>query len=1679
MPPLTDDVFAQLEQLQTRSAVADSAVNNDPTLSSRLGDYHQRYWWMKPDAMWSLAKSGIDPTSPTAYAAALSAGHLAAQGTGFQPLGSPVTKPGQPPDVTSILQSLDQQPRVTPHPDPSRYAAAPRDLGLGGRQISAPASPAQQLAGDEWFKLDPGVQDELRRVSFAPAPADAASAITNYLTPDAALNPTAGPRNPSTFYSLVGADNLSDAARQALRDKVLTSKSTGGQVNFYGTPGAIQIPNMTGPVVEIGKATDPAYYASVNEALNGAPSSFQVGSLAASTVLSAPLQEVQGQIRNLHELLYEHDNPNWLQSQSDLGIVAGDLLHGRKVDLGSGYFPGGGVVAERQRRETERGRINGQAITAGRWFADALPDSYAGYHVMEPGSNEYRALSGTVDAATALAADPTVWLLGGYSKSAKAAELFSGEGSVVKAIKTFRETGEVLPALRTFHDAGGISGLRGLVSKDASDAWLTSPAQQPFRQMLVDNHDAYSIFRGFQRQLPPKVAADLADATSEQDVVSILRDQLGGAVRTKPKLAQFTGGSSPLDLGVSGPGEALNVAKAKVPSRWVMAMPDSMVDSADLGANAVQLERAAPIMKLGDQQFAALFDEMARAQTPIEVRNVWSKAADQVAESLVEKGFPLEEAKRLTRLNQVDEATDRVYATRQIADGHGSIDKQPIVDGKPMFVPDTKPTFLAQTLNSNISLPDWRALRKALSRADTLFTSDFATSAERAMLWSQNKVWKMAAISSPKTAVKVVADEQFAMSGRGFASLLSGHPISALSYVLATPLGEVPEDVGFLNRLAAATEGKVRWSKLPGAVVGGGIQSAKRGATVALRDIAEHIPGVEPRLLAGYSAEGAQPFDTMHAMQSVLGGGVDTAGENLGILHAPDWKILERKPGVNDTEFLHAHGRHFAQMAASEDMKMFANAETLQAAQDSYFNGALSGARERFMQSRPDLALDTRAGSDAQVVRSMEQMQAITNGNPELMDTIASGKLGDTPIWAYGTDGTPKVSGNFLKKLSNYGEDFPLATPQQKAIYSVDAARRQIADNIFGRFVHSLISVPSAVLSKSPLFRQAYWQRTIEMAPFMTADAQAAVLDVARGEANLGRGLIKDLESAVGRSTGALDADTADQYAKAHGLDLVRTTTHEFSQRNQGMDMLRVLTPFGEVWRKTVKRWGSIIAENPRVVRRAQQGFQALQSPELGAFMGGPAGEGFFHTDPLSGQEVFTIPGSEFATQALSGVPVPLVGSVKGLSLGTEFFPALGPVASIPVAWTLEKLHLMKTDTPLGPLGEVLFPYGPPKNPSDLWNYAPSWLQKAAGQDRETSPDSVRTFNNAVKSILSYGMTSGEYDTATTAGMSAAIEDAEKKAHALYVVRGFAQFFIPGAPAPEWLLKKENGPLVDAGILIGEYHDMQNGKYPGIDATNASQAFLAKYGPAIFKAATPKSYSYVFGLPTDPNAAQWVDEHSNVRRDFPLTYGYFAPPSDPNNFDYQTYLDQLLPGQGRQALDAKQWLMVSNSRLAAAQYGYLRDTVDAATGGKLNDATRAALAIYKQQLMDQYPGYAQSLNNWGGTGVQGRAGPQQLVDETVKAASDPTVQSTDAGQGLLAYLNVQDTIDAAWEQSGKKKGSWATTDGSAGIALRAIMRQTATGIESTHPQFGPLFENVFQRWMRDDSNPANLTPGGG
>lgn len=145
--------------------------------------------------------------------------------------------------------------------------------------------------------------------------------------------------------------------------------------------------------------------------------------------LNSPLQEVGGQFRDFVDNVQNNGwagalNPFTAEQrarhatyrpQNDLAIALEKAAKGEEVDLGTGFFvsPESGVGQERLRREQQYNLIDGHVITPGRWAVDTFTG-------LDPGDTGFGAASGLIDAAVAIGADPVDWAGGRAIRSLRA-----------------------------------------------------------------------------------------------------------------------------------------------------------------------------------------------------------------------------------------------------------------------------------------------------------------------------------------------------------------------------------------------------------------------------------------------------------------------------------------------------------------------------------------------------------------------------------------------------------------------------------------------------------------------------------------------------------------------------------------------------------------------------------------------------------------------------------------------------------------------------------------------------------------------------------------------------------------------------------------------------------------------------------------------------------------------------------------------------------------------------------------------------------------------------------------------------------------------------------------------------------------------------------------------------------
>lgn len=317
---------------------------------------------------------------------------------------------------------------------------------------------------------------------------------------------------------------------------------SGGKTIFDSTPAGRKLTETTGQLVEpVYDAAKTAVRATVIatdfplQALNNAMA-FQYNNpvLNALNPLVPPKAKgaKQAQASTLEQLVGIVGNTTLAKTIVD--AVPG----GKRLDLGTGFFPGGETTADVNEKKRELyPTIYGSTYTFGRSFAAPLADS----GVIEPGSVAYNVISGGLDVGWTMYADPfnripvgaaaqigdvTIPLTAGarVGKRAKVTTTLSPKARQV--LKKAAKAGEVI-----MNDAGLIDNGRRTVNPNNWEAFkVTQRGKKWLEGFVGDSLDnAAEIWRRSGGQIPPGTADALAKAKTYDEVVEIFDNAVYGA----------------------------------------------------------------------------------------------------------------------------------------------------------------------------------------------------------------------------------------------------------------------------------------------------------------------------------------------------------------------------------------------------------------------------------------------------------------------------------------------------------------------------------------------------------------------------------------------------------------------------------------------------------------------------------------------------------------------------------------------------------------------------------------------------------------------------------------------------------------------------------------------------------------------------------------------------------------------------------------------------------------------------------------------------------------------------------------------------------------------------------------------------------------------------------------------
>jgi hypothetical protein len=606
-----------------------------------------------------------------------------------------------------------------------------------------------------------------------------------------------------------------------------------------------------------------------------------------------------------------------------------------------------------------------------------------------------------------------------------------------------------------------------------------------------------------------------------------------------------------------------------------------------------------------------------------------------------------------------------------------------------------------------------------------------------------------------------------------------------------------------------------------------------------------------------------------------------------------------------------------------------------------------------------------------------------------------------------------------------------------------------------------------------PEWRQSYWDAIRSLVTALDDKAITSLRDDVDGVMN--KSLIPLRNPVTGRNIGShhpvwealksadgkgpLTLDEAHQYAANMANKKVSELFYDASKRNLLFHQLRLVFPFLQAWENTLESWGKIALENPLQVYKAVKVGDWLSKSESSALYEltdakdyYDPNQGFFFSDPTTGEKKFFVPAAALAANILQSIlpggsnaritgPMALSATPQSFNFalgGGSFFPGFGPGLLLSAA-ALDSIN--KNPLKLLPpaleedMYRFLFPYGLPdiknKGVIDGALLTSNWSRILVAGIAGHEP----AYASALAPSMNYLATSGAYNIDNPDDQARLIKDADNLARYFTMWRGVfgALMPIPFAMRPEALAKSKDGNLVLATALWADFKNIE--KSVGDNKDKAYGQFIDTYGPEQIFAIIRTTTGYE---PTNLPTYVLIRENPSVIDKYPDVYGTFYP-----NGELSQVLYKFQQMQGTFAKMGAKDIMkaVTNVRYKAA-----KDRLQARSVAE--GWSSATYDEQKKNLTDAYysRGFDPEKQDW--------AWRDNAISQLQRAVKDESLTESEALMGARAYLVQR---DKALTASGMK-----TFKNTASEPQREWLAQEAIKLLAKYPDFQKIFYSYFK-----------------
>lgn len=478
-----------------------------------------------------------------------------------------------------------------------------------------------------------------------------------------------------------------------------------------------------------------------------------------------------------------------------------------------------------------------------------------------------------------------------------------------------------------------------------------------------------------------------------------------------------------------------------------------------------------------------------------------------------------------------------------------------------------------------------------------------------------------------------------------------------------------------------------------------------------------------------------------------------------------------------------------------------------------------------------------------------------------------------------------------------------------------------------------------------PEFRQAYWDAINDIARALDSDAKTRLMKAAENSLNplqkagVNVGSKHPVWNAFKNAgKGPMTLEDAHVYADTYARNHVKELFYNAHEKRLIFHQLRLIAPFANAWEDTAKRWAELSLENPLGVYKAIKAISWTTNPESSAIYQMTdaqdyydPNQGFFFTDPNSGQRQFFVPfaGTVMASVAKAATGVnyqgaPMAFSANPMSFNFAFgsgtfLPGIGPGVSIPLSALGTFQGNFIDALPLG-IQKWLFPFGRADFSAGLQSaiLPGNWNKILGGLTGLEN-----SYASNYKPIMTYLAGGANYNLDDPNDQAQLVKDTDTFARWESVMRGIVGLVSPMGLIQQGLGKDENG---DVTLQVEIYNDFQTilQKNDG-DYNKAWFDFLNLYG-------APQAFALISSStgngPSNWDSYAFVVDNPDVATKYSDIWGYVMPGGGLSTEMYQWNVahdtkKRLTPTQILQKVNNQRYYAARDSLLTQVDAGQI------------------------------------------------------------------------------------------------------------------------------------------------------------